>query len=391
MILNQSSYNRGFGHASVYKQKWVDITPEAMGGAANKYFFSNVNIHKNNEPFTDSLDKDGLPPVGKELVAGDYLACYVNEATGEVEYVKYKEDEPCFVDQINVVSTNGPWLQKVGIKLRFCRNPVVGDKFSSRHGQKGVLGILWPQENMPFTESGMSPDIIINPHAFPSRMTIGMMVESMAAKAGALRGEYQDSTPFQYSEDDRVIDHFGTQLKDAGYNYMGSEPLYSGISGTVMEADIYIGVVYYQRLRHMVSDKSQVRATGPTNALTRQPVKGRKKKGGIRFGEMERDSLLAHGCSFLLHDRLLNCSDKHVAVICTGCGSLLSTRAQKADVETAGQSSLQVYQRARESWYCATCKSGKECEPVVMPYVFRYLVNELAAMNIRLELKTTCL
>ena len=151
----------------------------------------------------------------------------------------------------------------------------------------------------------------------------------MAAKAGALRGEYQDSTPFQYSEDDRVIDHFGTQLKDAGYNYMGSEPLYSGISGTVMEADIYIGVVYYQRLRHMVSDKSQVRATGPTNALTRQPVKGRKKKGGIRFGEMERDSLLAHGCSFLLHDRLLNCSDKHVAVICTGCGSLLSTRAQK--------------------------------------------------------------
>lgn len=391
MILNRSSYNRGFGHASVYKQLMVDISP-ASKGMNTSYFFSNVKSTDGNGDvtlFTDALDKDGLPPIGKVVEFGDYIACYVNESTGDAEYVKHKESEPAIIDQINVLSVDSGSsnrMQKVGIKLRFCRNPVVGDKFSSRHGQKGVMSILWPQENMPFTESGMSPDIIINPHAFPSRMTIGMLVESMAAKSGSIHGKYQDSTPFQFSEEDRVIDHFGKELRQAGYNYMGSEPLYSGLSGTIMQADIYIGIVYYQRLRHMVSDKSQVRATGPTNSLTRQPVKGRKKRGGIRFGEMERDSLLSHGCAFLLQDRLMNCSDKHVAVVCTQCGSLLSTMTQRATVESAGQAEIAAYIRARDHWICVSCNSGTFCEAVAMPYVFRYLVNELAAMNIKLKL-----
>ena len=121
-----------------------------------------------------------------------------------------------------------------------------------------------------------------------------------------------------------------TQLLAAGYNYYGSEPLYSGVSGCVLHADLYIGVVYYQRLRHMVSDKYQVRATGPTNELTRQPIKGRKKGGGIRLGEMERDSLLSHGAAFLLHDRLVNCSDKHVAYVCGRCGDLLLPTTNEA-------------------------------------------------------------
>lgn len=391
MILNRSSYNRGFAHASIYKQHIVDVSPTAMKSSTARYYISNVKPSSQSgsmDFFSDKLDKDGLPPIGKMVQPGDPIACYVNEATGENEFVKHKESEPAIIDQINILSTDSAseLLQKVSIKLRFCRNPIIGDKFSSRHGQKGVMSILWPQEDMPFTESGMSPDIIINPHAFPSRMTIGMLIESMAAKAGAIQGKYQDSTPFQFSEDDRAIDHFGKQLRSAGYNYMGSEPLYSGISGTVMHADIYIGVVYYQRLRHMVSDKSQVRATGPTNALTRQPVKGRKKKGGIRFGEMERDSLLAHGCAFLLHDRLMNCSDKHVAVVCVKCGSLLSTMTQRAEVESAGQAEIAAYLQAKEQWVCAACRTGDYCEPVAMPYVFRYLANELAAMNISLKL-----
>lgn len=157
-------------------------------------------------------------------------------------------------------------------------------------------------------------------------MTIAQMIESMAGKAGALHGHPQDSTPFQFSEEQTAADFFGHQLRKAGYNYYGNEPLYSGITGKEFAADIYMGVVYYQRLRHMVNDKFQVRTTGPVNGLTGQPVKGRSKGGGIRVGEMERDSLLAHGAAFLLQDRLMNCSDSQRCWICRDCGSFLSTQ-----------------------------------------------------------------
>ena len=232
-----------------------------------------------------------------------------------------------------------------------------------------------------------------------------------------MHGKFQDSTPFQFSEKHRAADYFGEQLAAAGYNYHGSESLYSGLSGVQMQADIFIGVVYYQRLRHMVSDKSQVRATGPNNVLTRQPIKGRKKHGGIRFGEMERDSLLAHGASFLLQDRLMNCSDKHLAWVCSKCGSMLSPVTAKSDVDTSGVgfSSGGAGGEMGKRVVCQNCtgggcggtggvggenetkvaggggggdggREGGECVQVAMPYVFRYLANELAAMNIRLSL-----
>ena len=184
----------------------------------------------------------------------------VNLATMTARYEKHKESEPAVVEQVTLVApeaaaradATGAGPQVARIKLRFNRNPIVGDKFSSRHGQKGVLSVLWPQTDMPFTESGMQPDVIINPHAFPSRMTIGMLIESMAGKAGALHGHYQDSTPFQFNEDRKAVDHFGEQLLAAGYNYTGSEPVYSGLTGEIMHADIYIGLVYYQ-VRHAVT------------------------------------------------------------------------------------------------------------------------------------------
>eukprot|EP00455_Lapot_gusevi_P048694 TRINITY_DN677_c0_g1_i4.p1 TRINITY_DN677_c0_g1~~TRINITY_DN677_c0_g1_i4.p1 ORF type:complete len:237 (+),score=70.72 TRINITY_DN677_c0_g1_i4:64-774(+) len=233
---------------------------------------------------------------------------------------------------------------------------------------------------MPFTESGLCPDVIINPHAFPSRMTIGMLIESMAAKSGALHGMYQDSTPFRFNEQHRAVDYFGEQLIKAGYSYYGSEPMYSGLTGTVFPADIYIGVVYYQRLRHMVSDKSQVRSTGPVNQIYRQPIKGRKKGGGIRFGEMERDSMIAHGASFMLHDRLMNCSDYHVAPVCGDCGSLLSpvtVRIQESEIGSG---------RSKSKLVCRNCPTGKNVSNIAVPYIFLYLTNELAAMNIRVTL-----
>lgn len=156
----------------------------------------------------------------------------------------------------------------VGYTIRYPRNPVIGDKFSSRHGQKGVLSVLWPQEDMPFTETGITPDILINPHAFPSRMTIGMLIESLASKGAAMNGEFIDVKTFEKYKDDDTVDFFGKELVKHGYNYYGNETMYSGVHGVQMKVDIYSGLVFYQRLRHMVSDKSQARATGTYDVLT---------------------------------------------------------------------------------------------------------------------------
>jgi len=291
----------------------------------------------------------------------------------------FKGKEPAYIENITIISSittadADTKLQQVSIRLRLNRNPVIGDKFSSRHGQKGVLSQLWPEINMPFSESGMRPDCIINPHAFPSRMTIGMLVESMAGKAGALHGFYQEGTPFQFDEKNTATAYFGEQLRKAGYNYYGNEPMYSGVTGEEFQADIYLGVVYYQRLRHMVKDKFQVRRSGPINRLHRQPVKGRKAGGGVRFGEMERDSLIAHGASYLLLDRLMESSDFSTTYACKQCGSILAAimSFNKHTYESVPM--------------CNYCESKAHMVTVAIPYVYRYLSCELAAVNVRMFL-----
>jgi DNA-directed RNA polymerase I subunit RPA2 len=244
---------------------------------------------------------------------------------------------------------------------------------------------------MPFSESGMTPDVIINPHAFPSRMTIGMLVESMAGKASAIHGYGHDATPFTMQGDDpgrMAVDYFGSQLAQAGYSYYGSEPMYSGVLGCELHCDIYIGVVYYQRLRHMVLDKAQVRSTGPVDVVTRQPIHGRKRNGGVRFGEMERDSLVAHGTAFLTQDRLLNCSDRHTAHVC--CGSLLSAHSTHVvnaaeSIASSGTSAMVNGDPLKQQVKCRLCGRCDQWKLITVPYAFRYLTNELAAMGIRLE------
>lgn len=291
-----------------------------------------------------------------------------------------RSQEACVVDNIKICSNDSgsSRFKRVCITVRVPRNPTIGDKFASRHGQKGILSRLWPAEDMPFTESGMSPDILFNPHGFPSRMTIGMLIESMAGKSGALHGLSHDATPFTFSEESSALEYFGKMLRAGGYNYYGTERLYSGLSGEELEADIFIGVVYYQRLRHMVSDKFQVRTTGARDKVTNQPVGGRNIQGGIRFGEMERDALLAHGSSFLLHDRLFNCSDRSVAQVCVDCGSLLSPLLEKPPPYWSAS-------RHRKT-VCTLCGKSDSIDSVSVPYVFRYFVAELAAMNIKVKL-----
>ncbi|KAA1466738.1 beta and beta-prime subunits of DNA dependent RNA-polymerase [Dentipellis sp. KUC8613] len=435
MILNKSAHERGFGYGTVYKSQIIDLKEARGSNRASSHptlhFGLGYEIRADGDPKQQHsclafLDADGLPNVGTRLSPGDPIAAYIDDTNGKTRFVKYKGDEIAYVEHVRLLGSDAgdSELQKVHITLRITRSPVIGDKFSSRHGQKGVCSQKWPAVDMPFSESGIQPDVIINPHAFPSRMTIGMLVESMAGKSGAMHGLAQDATPFTFSETDTAIEYFGNQLLAAGYNYYGSEPMYSGITGQEFAADIYFGVVYYQRLRHMVLDKFQVRTTGPIDPLTRQPVKGRKRAGGIRFGEMERDALIAHGTSFLLQDRLMNCSDYSIAWVCRTCGSLISLGYDDVSLGEVVVGSTQIPKSTGPGGeYCRVCRAaaeeersreaitngavpqtdvrvalpasnvlgsrrkGGDLDVVAIPYVFRYLCAELASMGIAVSLE----
>nr|XP_002131003.1 DNA-directed RNA polymerase I subunit RPA2-like [Ciona intestinalis]XP_018667297.1 DNA-directed RNA polymerase I subunit RPA2-like [Ciona intestinalis] len=375
MILNKGSFDRGFAYGTIYKTDLIDLSSKVGDRTVNVTFGTNPK----DDRFPDlNLGADGLPAVGQRLLTGDNYYSYIDHSNSEMKVVKYSGQETGYVDSVRVLSNNAGTghFKRVSIVLRVQRNPIIGDKFASRHGQKGICSQKWPMANLPFTESGMFPDIVFNPHGFPSRMTIGMMIESMAGKSAAMHGHCYDATPFTFTEDKPAIEFFGDLLTEAGYNYYGTETMYSGVSGLEMEAQIFIGIVYYQRLRHMVSDKFQVRTTGPVDMITQQPVKGRKRAGGIRFGEMERDALLAHGCAMLLYDRLLTSSDCSKARLCEKCGSLLTTMIEKE------QDGTHVH-LSEQKWICRACHTGDHIVLVDIPFVYRYLVNELAAMNIK--------
>ncbi|CAN6674688.1 DNA-directed RNA polymerase I subunit Rpa135p [Trichomonascus vanleenenianus] len=404
MILNKSALERGFAHGSVFKVEKVDLgLKRRRGDPITQHFGFGTDAWP--KQWRDRLDIDGLPTVGTLLQEGDPLVAYYDETLGKTKVKLYKSSEPAYVHEVKLLGDeNGDQeFQSLTVKLRINRSPNIGDKFSSRHGQKGVCSQKWPTIDMPFSETGIQPDIIINPHAFPSRMTIGMFVESLAGKAGALHGFAQDATPWQFSEDHTAADHFGEQLRAAGYNYHGNEPMYSGVTGEELRADIYIGVVFYQRLRHMVNDKFQVRSTGPVNRLTMQPVKGRKRSGGIRVGEMERDAFIGHGTAFLLQDRLLNCSDYTQAHLCKQCGSILTTQTSVPRVGTAavircrrcarkvghGNSAIVNTTDTWEDGLGTRFQGGDKIATVAIPFVLKYLDSELSAMGIRMKFNAT--
>ncbi|KAG5436926.1 hypothetical protein PCANB_001336 [Pneumocystis canis] len=401
MVINKSSYERGFAYGTIYKSEKIDLTQKRKKGEQIIYHFGFGN-DKLHPKWLEKLDADGLPIIGVKLGNGDPLAAYFNETTGKTIIQEYYGTEDVYVEEVRLLGNDlgDMECQCIHIKLRVVRPVTIGDKFSSRHGQKGVCSQKWPAIDMPFSESGIQPDIIINPHAFPSRMTIGMFIESMAGKAGALHGLVEDSTPFTFSEKNTAADYFGKQLVKAGYSYNGNETFYSGITGDIMEAEIFVGVIYYQRLRHMVSDKFQVRTTGPIHSLTHQPVKGRKRAGGIRFGEMERDSIIAHGTAYILQDRLMNCSDYTQSWICKICGSILSLISSITAIGTGNTFSSNIrcclcaseatgFENNNDIWQDSTgrkFKGGDNIGIIALPYVFKYLATELAAINIRLKL-----
>ena len=267
-----------------------------------------------------------------------------------------RHGEQGIVDKVLVTETiDGNRLVKVVIREQ--RIPELGDKFASRHGQKGVIGLIVPQEDLPFTENGIVPDIIINPHAIPSRMTLGQLLELLGAKAAALTCEEIDGTIFNETPEEKIRN----SLQEFVNRDDGKEIMYNGITGEKHEDLILIGPIYYQKLHHMVANKLQARAKGPVTLLTKQPTEGKSKQGGLRLGEMEKDCLIAHGAALLLKERFS--SDKATIPVCSDCGLVAA----------------QDFAKGKK--YCPICKKSKIID-VEISYAFHLMLNELKCMGL---------
>jgi DNA-directed RNA polymerase II subunit RPB2 len=277
----------------------------------------------------------------------------------------YKTTEETYVDK-NYIDRNGEGYNFAKVRLRTVRKPVIGDKFSSRHGQKGTIGNIIPECDMPFTASGVKPDIIINPHAIPSRMTIGQLKETVLGKVLVELGLFGDGTSFGQFD----VKDICSELLNLGYEAHGNELMCNGLTGEQLECSIFMGPVFYQRLKHMVNDKSHSRSIGPMVNLTRQPAEGRSRDGGLRFGEMERDCMVSHGAARFTRGRIYDASDKYSVFTCKKCGLI-----------AAYNDEIHIH-------HCKTCDNRVDFAYVEIPYSCKLLFQELNTMNIAPRIMT---
>ena len=329
VIMNQSSIDRGL-FRSLFYRTYMDRTKKiGLTYMEDIEKPNRADTLKMKQGTYDKLDDDGIISPGVRVSGGDIILGKTAPITTDQEELgqrtkehskrdistPLRSTETGIIDRV-VVSSDLEGCKVVKIRTRTTKIPQIGDKFASRHGQKGTIGITYRQEDMPFTREGLVPDLIINPHAIPSRMTIAHLIECLLSKVASLRGAEGDATPFT----DVTISHISQLLIQSGYQSRGYEVMYNGYTGKKLRAQIFLGPTYYQRLRHMVDDKIHARARGPTQILTRQPVEGRARDGGLRFGEMERDCMISHGAAAFLKERLFEVSDAYRVHICEKCG-----------------------------------------------------------------------
>ncbi|MCJ1244294.1 DNA-directed RNA polymerase III core subunit ret1, partial [Trapelia coarctata] len=371
LVLNKASCDRGFGRCQVFR-KYATTLKKYNNGTADRI---GDRQEENGMPIAKHaiLDEHGLAQVGEKISHGEvYIMKQIplNTASnglgsdyGDNEFrgapMSYRLPDHSYIDKVMLSETTDSNYKLIKVQTRQTRRPEIGDKFSSRHGQKGVVGIIAQQEDMPFNDMGIVPDIIMNPHGFPSRMTVGKMLELVSGKAGVMQGTLQYGTAFGGSK----VEDMGDILIANGFSYSGKDFVTSGITGESLPAYVFFGPIYYQKLKHMVQDKMHSRARGPRAMLTRQPTEGRSRDGGLRLGEMERDCLIAYGASQLLLERLMLSSDAHVVDICETCG-------------------MMGYQG-----YCQTCRKTQGVVKMTIPYAAKLLIQELLSMNVSARLR----
>ena len=368
LVFNRGSLERGVGR-SFYFRPYSAIEMNYAGGLKDEITIPDKDASGYKiEASYRHLESDGIVSPEAEIGEGEVMigkvsppkflseAREISVRTKKESSVSMKQEEKGIVEAV-LITEDDDGNKIVQVKTRDQRIPELGDKFATSHGQKGVIGLVVDEEDVPFTSKGIRPDVMFNPHGLPSRMTVGYLLELLAGKVGCLKGEVMDGTAFSGADKKELEE----QLKELGFRYDGKETMYSGVTGNKMQAKIFIGNLYYLKLKYMVGNKLHGRASGKIALLTRQPVEGRARGGALRLGEMEQQAIVAHGASLLLKERYD--SDKVLLHVCTRCGALA------------------IEDNIRNKTVCPICNS-EDVESVEVSYAFKLLVEELQGLHI---------